>query len=372
MSSFNAFLLRLHRWTGIVFALVFVVVALSGSLLTFRFEIQQAMHPELRPLASDAGEETPDFVAIAARLADEVEGAELLFLQRNPAQPSFPIRAVYTHPEDGFKVIYAHQQTGALIKADINDPFWRWMRELHIFLVQGMPGLFLVFVSGWVLMLCSALGLWLWVPRLLKKPKVALGIRWRAGLRKLLLDLHNATGVYLLVPIMLLALTGVTLILARIDPSELPEPDPEVLAMSGVPVAEALERALDTVPSVSVDVVVRQIQMPREDAPWFRIDYSGGEGAGVIFVDAGGERQILGYSERKLSLWKRLKAELGVAIHEGYIAGDIGKLIVFISGITLTTGSVTGIWLWLVARRQKKRPRLSLTTSSSFSHQPAE
>jgi len=372
LRSANAFFLWFHRWSGIAFAAVFILVALSGTVLTFRYELQQAMHPEMQVEPADV-DRAPDFTAIAANLKSEIPGARLNFLQQNPAQPEFPIRVVYEHPLDGFDVLYADPHSARLIRSDVGEGFWRWMRELHIFLTAGMPGLFIVFASAWVLMLCSALGLWLWVPRLARKPQVALGIRWRSGTRKLLLDLHNTTGVYLLLPMMLLGLTGATLILARLSPVDLPEPTaPAPAGFSAGTLGEPLEKALATLAAEAPAAFVRQIRLPSADLPSFRFDYDTADGARIAFLSADGEKLLAVHAESSRSLWDQLKGEFGVAIHEGYVAGDFGRWIVFICGITLTTGSVTGVWLWLVARRRRRLRREPLPLPDTHHHQPAE
>jgi len=361
MKRLNKAFLWLHRWTGIVFAIVFIVVGLSGSLLTFRYEIQQIGNPEeLRTGLSAV--DWPDFVRVAASISEEIPKARVAFLQMNPAKPDFPMRVVVQMPDASVEVHYAHPLTGRLVESDINESFWRTMRDLHIFLLQGVPGLLIVFLSGWVLIACSLLGTWLWAPRL-KKPRIALGVRWRASLRKLMLDLHNVTGFYVLLPMLLLALTGVTLILARLSPTELPEPQIEIDASVESPNAviageEALSNALSAVAYGSSGQVIRQIRFPTEGQPWFAFDVEDpGQGTQTLFTDGLGSALLLTLTERNLSLWNRLKAELGVAIHEGYILGNAGRWLVFVCGLTLSMGSATGVWLWLVRRKTRKPAR---------------
>ena len=352
MKRLDKAFLWIHRWSGILFAAVFIVVGISGTLLTFRYELQQVAHSELKV---DAPGGQPDFAAIMTSFEHDLPGSRVRFLQTNPATPDFPVRAVIEMPDESVRVRYADPVSGEPIDGDTGEAFWRAMRDLHIFLMQGLPGLFVVFASGWVLIGCSLLGTWLWAPRL-KKPKIALGVRWRANIRKLMLDLHNVTGIYLLAPMLLIALTGVTLILARISPTELPTPTvPAGDAELRDTALDGLHDALSTLRAVSPEGEVRQIRFPASDGRWFTFDVDDpGAGRRTVFIDAAGGRLLMARNEGDLPLWHRLKAELGVAIHEGYILGDIGRWLVFACGLTLSFGSVSGIWLWLVRRRRKR------------------
>jgi uncharacterized iron-regulated membrane protein len=268
-------------------------------------------------------------------------------------------------PDESIRIRYAHPSSGRLVESDIDESFWRMMRDLHIFLLADLPGLLVVLASGWVLIVCSLLGTWLWAPRL-RKPRIAFGVRWRANLRKLMLDLHNSTGIYVLIPMLFLGLTGVTLILARLNPVELPQP--EVAVEDGIEGAntfiaghEALAAALDTLEYDSSGRVIQQVRFPTRGEPWFAVELDDPEqGFQTLFTDRAGSEILLTLNERDLSLWSQLKAELGVAIHEGYILGAFGRWLVFICGLTLSIGSVTGVWLWLV-RRKKSKPRRSRT-----------
>jgi uncharacterized iron-regulated membrane protein len=362
MKRLNQNFLWLHRWTGIVFAIVFVVVGLSGSLLTFRWEIQQFANPDDLVIREAVGQK-PDFRAVVAGVDAETPGARVRFLQMNPAKPTFPMRVIVEMPDESIRVRYANPASGKLVDRDINEGFWRMMRNLHIFLLLGLPGLLVVFVSGWILIACSLLGVWLWAPRL-KKPRIALGVRWRANPKKKMLDLHNVTGIYVLIPMLLLGLSGATLILARLSPTELPQPtvaaetaavDSQTTVRAGY---AALSVALDTLDHHASEVSVQQVKFPTGDEPWFAFEVDDpARGYQTHFIDPSGTEVLLTLNERDLSLWDQLKAELGVAIHEGYILGDFGRWLVFVCGLTVTAGSVTGVWLWLVRRKQRQWTR---------------
>lgn len=353
MSTINRKLMWLHRWTGILFAGVFVVVALTGSLLTFRFEIQQMMYPDALNDPLPANQQA-NFSGVAERVSQTLPGSRVAFMQTNQANPDFPIRMIVQSAKGDYQVMYAGKRGERLIRQDIDEGFWRTMRNLHIFLLAAMPGLLVVFASGWVLILCSAIGIWLWWPKL-KKPKIAFGIRWRSHIKKVLVDIHNAMGVYFLLPVILLSLTGCTLILSRLNPTALPKPEVSV-QYEQYPASETLARALNTIGYAEGEITVNQIQFPGPDAPYFTFDvYDAGEGYATLYLDQQGGDVLLATAERDLSLWARLKGELGVAIHEGHILGNTGRWLVFISGIVLSIGTFTGIWLWLKRRKPRSK-----------------
>ncbi|WP_405225520.1 PepSY-associated TM helix domain-containing protein [Lentisalinibacter sediminis] len=344
--------MQVHRWTGIAFALVLLPVAVTGVLLAFQYELQQYWAPEEFDLAIPADGRV-DPVAMAASLTREFPDSTLSGLYGQRGTSGYPFRAQLVGADEHYRDVFINPYTGELIRARGGEAFWNFLRDLHVHLLVPLFGTFTVLASGVILIITSLVGIVLWWPKL-RRPKLAFGIRWKAGAWSTMVDLHNVLGLYLLLPMVIISLTGVTLILGRFDAAP---PPPDVALTVAPPVNESLPQAMAILGREAPDAAVWQIRFPSERSPWYLFDVSSpASGDSTLLIGAAGEGLLRRSDGRDGSLWARLKGELGVALHEGYIAGTAGKWIVLICGLTLTFGVISGVWLWLKRRNRARRP----------------
>lgn len=349
--------MQIHRWTGIAFALVLVPVAVTGVLLAFQYEIQQYRAPDDFALAIPADGRV-DPITMADSLTREFPDSALSGLYGQRGTTGYPFRAQLVDADGQYSDVFVNPYTGELIRAHGEEAFWNFLRDLHVHLLVPLFGTLTVLASGVVLVITSLAGIVLWWPKL-RRPKLAFGVRWKAGIWSTVVDLHNMLGLYLLPPMVIISITGVTLILGRFDPAP---PAPDVAVAAPPPVDESLPQAMAVLHREAPDATVWQIRFPSDTSPWYRFELSCPvSGDSTLLIGAAGEGLLRRSDERDSSLWARLKGELGVALHEGYIAGTAGKWIVLICGVTLTFGVISGIWLWL--KRRSRAPMRSVSTS---------
>lgn len=345
--------MQVHRWTGIAFALVLLPVAVTGVLLAFQYEIQQYRAPDDFDLAIPADGRV-DPIAMTDALTREFPESTISGLYGQRGTTGYPFRAQLVDAGGQYSDVFVNPYTGELIQSRGGEAFWNFLRDLHVHLLVPLYGTFTVLASGVVLVVTSVVGILLWWPKL-RRPKLAFGVRWKAGAWSTMVDLHNVLGLYLLLPMVIISITGVTLILGRFDPAP---PAPDVVVTTPPPVHESLPQAMAVLDAEAPDATVWQVRFPSDTSPWFRFEVASPAGGdSTLLIGAAGEGLLRRSDEHDASLWARLKGELGVALHEGYIAGTAGKWIVLICGVTLTFGVISGIWLWLRRRsRAAKRP----------------
>ena len=214
-----------------------------------------------------------------------------------------------------------------------------------------------------------ATGLYLWWPRN-RNWYGALTLKRGARGRRRLLDLHNLFAVYLYVPLLILAVTGVYVIKPHwIDPaislvSVARTPDPEALARTAKPGSctarttpgQAADLAQARFPSAKFVLIV----IPRQQEQPYRVQL-----APPNNLDDKGQTQVFVDRECPIIL-TAIDGEVRVAsetfravvfpLHRNLMLGRFGQAIVFFAGLLLPVSFVTGLLLWLEKRKTRRRP----------------
>ena len=103
-------------------------------------------------------------------------------------------------------IAYVNQYTGKVLgERARGQTFLGYVRSLHVRLASGDVGRNILKCSAIAMLFSLASGLYLWWP--IKRVR----IRGKWGSRRLWFDLHNAIGVFSLLPLVLLAATGTVL-----------------------------------------------------------------------------------------------------------------------------------------------------------------
>ena len=197
-SRLRALLRTLHLWLGLGAGLLFALLGITGTVLTYQPELLRWQYPAL------FAQPVPDDAAIARGLqrllADPPAGVTGGDLPR----AATPYWQLYT--SDGRRVYMdAAAENELLVRSSDND--WvLWMRELHTHLLAGHWGEEAVGVVGLVSLFLLGSGVYLWWPRF---GGWWANLRWFAAppVRRWL-SWHRSVGVFTLPLLFLVTLTG--------------------------------------------------------------------------------------------------------------------------------------------------------------------
>ena len=215
--------LNLHRWLGLFIGAWFALVGFSGSLLVYEDEIDAFINPRLLTHASVGAHLPPH--AILVRIADEFPLAH--------AERLRPPR--HGNPDDVYRVLIKvapHLRTGSpraeamfnpvngellgtreAETIGITRPYWmRTLYEFHRNVLLGNFGSNIVGLAGLLLMLSAISGAFVAWPRNRSGWRRLIGVKLRAGLTRVLFDVHRSSGVVLIALLMLATVTGSTLV----------------------------------------------------------------------------------------------------------------------------------------------------------------
>ena len=204
---------KIHLWLSVPFGLIITLVCFSGAMLVFENEANEWFRRDLyyvetlkeSPLPMDKLLEK-----VATTLTDSVSvtGASISSDPGRAYQVSLSRRAS----------LYVDQYTGEVKGKSERSGFFMFMFRMHRWLLDSMnpgnEGIFwgkmIVGVSTLLLVFVLISGIVIWWPRTRKALKNSLKITATKGWRRFWYDLHVAGGMYALIFLLAMALTGLT------------------------------------------------------------------------------------------------------------------------------------------------------------------
>jgi uncharacterized iron-regulated membrane protein len=360
---------RWHFYAGVIVSPVLLVVSVTGALYTFRSEIEDYAHSNLRFVSPTASRLSAQSQLDAAQAVQPGQIPAALELSADPARTTV-VRFGQGKSKAGINVHvdpYRGVVVGSVVPGEPDDlaTFFDATLKLHRQLFLGTTGRLVVELCvGWTIILLAS-GLYLWWP---KKIGQALGV-WRPRLRAkpyvILRDLHSVAGFYMLVPAFIIAVTGLFYALVwgeafyqvtrdRTHPARSPAGAKPDLAKIRDRPALSLDR-IETLASARYPGRNIEIAMPREPGGGYAIragnDYNRSYGPFVSaqFTLDPVDGTVLNHktlAEDERYWWHGWVYPL----HVGSILGPATKAIWLLASLILAALPVTGLWMWLVRR----------------------
>ncbi len=192
---------ELHFWIGWIAAIPIAVVCLTGAILTFQKEMTQWEHKELFQLNVTGPQPTLD--QVLAAYSKEGYQVNHLGMPQDPRH-AYQAYCVQVRPEGrrNVEVAYDPYANNFIDKAD-GFSLVKTATALHRNLLGNKTGQTIVGFSSLLLAVTAFFGLILWWPMRGKTFVRA----WKRGQP---LDWHNVLGVAAVLPLVVMAITGIT------------------------------------------------------------------------------------------------------------------------------------------------------------------
>ena len=205
---------KIHLWLSVPFGLIITLVCFSGAMLVFEKELTQLSNPGIYKV--DKAESTPLTIDSVASIV----------AQTLPEGVSVTGVTVYNNPLKAYKVnlskpkraaVYVNQYTGEIKGREERPAFFATMFRLHRWLLdsgrpEGRPawGKIVVGVSTIMFVLALVSGVAVWWPKARRAFAGSMKITVGKGRFRLWRSLHVAGGMYALILLLAMALTGLT------------------------------------------------------------------------------------------------------------------------------------------------------------------
>jgi uncharacterized iron-regulated membrane protein len=376
--------IALHRYAGLAMTLFLGVAALTGCMLSFERPLDAWLNPDLFAPGGPGLADPQAAVAVLERAHPEW----LATYYPARAEPGRNI-AVRVEPRGtaalGFDEVFLDGGDGHLVGVRRSGAGWdrahlmRGIYEMHCDLLAGTPGRWLMGMVAVLWFFSNLVGLYLtWPmrPPIWRNWKRNWVFRRSSPLPRLLLDIHRASGLWLLAPLAVLAFTSAAMsfygeaLMPAVQRLSPPRPSPfdrpaDAHSRSAAPDMIAILRratALAAAHRPAWQPAVYQFE-PDHGLAGVRFTATGREtyrGLGPItyWFDAASGR--LAYEDNPYadSVGFGLARAL-YPLHTGQMIGLPGVVLDLALGLATLEQAGIGVYLWLKRRRMRPRARRS-------------
>ena len=196
----------LHLWLGIPAGLTIFIVALTGSLLTFRDELEPILFK---------GDHIVEITSEKRLSVDSLlNSAQVLYPKEKPGRLVLPEKAnesieVRLGKKKNLKVVFINPYNGKILyHGSYGGRFFPTVIALHRVLLLGEAGKIITGISCAICLFLVISGIIIWWPATKKAINQRFKIKWNASGKRLTWDLHAVSGFYLSFFLLVVTLTG--------------------------------------------------------------------------------------------------------------------------------------------------------------------
>lgn len=400
-NKFRKVINDIHLWLGLVAGIILFIVCLTGTIYTFRSEIEYMVNPNKYNVASFQPDQKPLKIEFLISQLQKQEKGKIAFvtIPKNPTKNyEFGLlkkeQEKGKQREDGKKketvekgakteknkksrpvVYYVDPYTGKIMgkDGDKTSQFFTSIMKLHRWLLLddsiGRP---IVGISTLIFVVLSLSGLILWFPRKFRywkrwfHWKPGFKIKHKAKWKRINHDLHNTLGFYSLTFLLLMALTGLCWSFEWYKNGVSSVMGSEVFAGRN---EKPIQVEKSETPVIPVSEIIRisnqelsyqgnlSISLPKDFVSALVINKNK---TGFFALSASDKIQINPYSGMVLKKDMFEDKPLNVqivslikALHIGDVFGTFSKILYFITCLIGTSLPVTGTLIWLNKMKKK-------------------
>lgn len=336
----NRTLLKYHSYLGLIAGFFLLVIGLTGAVLAFNEDIDEAVFkayqveasPESLALDKAITTVQSNFSEWEARIVHFKKGESILFNLRLP---------------DARRFVFLHPETGQIIaNIDANATITKWILKLHYSFFAGIAGRIWVLIVGVLFFLSLVTGIILYRKVILKTLLFQVKVK-RGHVHNFYSALHRYIGVWALLLNLVLVITGIFLAYkvtkSGLETPKMPEPARVIVS---------IEESLNQIKEAYPDFTPTYIRLPKQEKgvitingifkndPFyysqyynkFQVDYKMGD---IISVTKVADAHLITRLDSMIS-----------PLHFGQYGGFLVKLLYCFIGLSGPFLSVTGFVIW--------------------------
>lgn len=378
---------EIHLWLGIASGIIIFLVCLSGTIYTFKDEIQKMLEPERYFISKEQSGQTLPLEALIAKV-EEAQGAKVSALTI-PQEPSRVYTVNVLNPEEKGrgKNLPVNPYTGEVTASGDakGGEFFMLMFRLHRWLLLdtevGRP------IVGWATIIFTLIiltGMVIWIPQKVKSWKQGLKIKWSGNWKRINHDLHNTLGFYASFLLLVMSLTGLFWSfdwyktgLYQVFQVEQPAGRSPQGGGKG-DAAQKGEKHAEEKAAIPSLPLASYIQVAEKELAYkgnYRIMLPALTDGEItvfknkvgFFAPAGGDKLVLDKASgevlqvekfRDMPLNQRIMRSIK-SLHIGDVYGTFSKILYFVACLIATSLPITGTLIWINKLRKKaKRKRV--------------
>lgn len=205
---------KIHLWLAVPFGLIIAIICFTGALLVFEEQVTQLANRHLYYVENPGSQPLSVGTLVEKVESQPTKGASITGVTIYP-QPDRSYQVNLSAPKGA--AVYIDPYTGEVLGQSQRTPFFRTVFILHRWLLDSQPadgGIFwgkrITGIATLVFVVILLSGVVIWWPRSRKGLKNGIQIALRKGKARFWHDLHAAGGIYVLLLVLVMALTGLT------------------------------------------------------------------------------------------------------------------------------------------------------------------
>jgi uncharacterized iron-regulated membrane protein len=363
-------ILKIHLWLGLSSGILVFIIAITGCLYAFQEEIQDYTEEYRFVTKQEKSFLFPSQLEEIARKA--IPNKVLHAIKYNGSLQS--AEAIFFHYEPSYHyIVYLNPYTGELLKkTNMEEGFFSFILDGHFYLwLPHEIGQTVTATATLVFLIMLITGFILWYPKNKSAAKQRFWFKWKKGIKwkRKNYDLHNITGLYVLIIAVIFAITGLvwgfqwfaysyyttlggekSLIyedpISIIQTKAIKKPLDQIWTLMQKEYPKA--KSIEVHPPESASSSIAANANPEEGTYW-KIDYR-------YFDQYNLEEQkvehIFGrYKEAKIADKLML---LNYDIHTGAVFGLAGKIFAFLISLLIASLPITGFYIWWGRNRKSE------------------
>ncbi|MBI9055752.1 MAG: PepSY domain-containing protein [Bacteroidales bacterium] len=201
---------KIHLWLGLPSSIIVFIICFTGSLFVFTDEIIDFSAKEISCVAPGNTQISVDSILDSVKKAYQ---KHILIHCINYKDKEKAALFVIANKVSGPSFVYVNPYNGRIIGSTNIIKFFSFVGHLHKQLMSGKWGAWIVLITSVIFIIELITGLIMWWPKNKNKKyfKNSLTIKRNTKLLRRLIDLHRVFGLYFIVVLLLLSITGVIL-----------------------------------------------------------------------------------------------------------------------------------------------------------------
>lgn len=374
----------MHKWIGLVTGLVVLIVSLTGCINVFSDELKLFFYHDRYYLDGNTAREFLPFTQLRKNAQKVLKpGVKISRAEVYPGNSrTWVFRASsanknafgYWKQYDYYYRVFVNPYTGEVIYIENTKyEFFQLILNLHMNLLLGDKiGTMITGISVLCFTILLISGLVLWFPRkfTLKGFKKGLMLKRGVGLKRLNYDFHNVFGFYVLLPALIVSLTGLVFAFSWADNSmqflangakniqkkEIPKSVPS----DGYP-AEPTNKVLASLLKKHHSADVFSIRFREKSTDPLDVQVRLAENRTHLFewyyFDRTTAKLLLHYNDRNVIGGEKFRS-MNYDLHTGAFAGIPTKILAILICLICAAMPVTGFFMWYnksIGQKKSKR-----------------
>lgn len=344
MQQIHKIIWKIHLWLGFSCGVIASFSGLTGSLYVWQPEITSMLNPKLLKVEDFSKIKEKTILNSAYFLAAQNEGeVNKVFLPYREQQ------TISINYKNG-KTLYYHPKTRVFLgEKSMSIQFFETLLKLHRTL--GIPTIGKYIIGTSALLFCFFLlttGFYMWWKTYKNNLSKGFTMKWKPKKKRFHFNLHKVFGIYFLLPLMIIAFTGGYFTYHKTYKSALSIfNSSDKVIMNEEEKQEKIFSLEEAMLQTDGEYALRAIYYPKDSLGVYKLRYIKDR-----FIKAGFRRT----KEMELNLQGELRtlssfdfdpnnnriAAQFYPIHIGEIAGVLGRILVFISGLVPLVLLITG------------------------------